>query len=88
MTDFAMAKCMTISSTLFQHKRSIYKCASHPAVYVLIRHHIMINSHQAPDITDFKSCMVANCGSEGCEKRDASYNTGLQSQELQNDKTI
>jgi len=48
----------------------------------------MINSHHATDSTDFKSCMVANCDSEGCEERDGSYNTGLEPQEQQNDKTI
>jgi hypothetical protein len=80
---------MAINSTLFQQKSiHLQMCRSPGGLSANQTDHIMINSHHATDITDFKSCMVANCDSEGCEDRDASCNTGLQLQEQQNDKAI
>jgi hypothetical protein len=89
LTDLAMARSMVINSILFQQKSiHLQMCRSPGGLSVNQTDHIMINSHHATDITDFKSCMVANCDSEGCEERDASYNTRLEPQEEQNYKTI
>jgi len=71
-----------INSTLFQHKSiHLQTCRSPGSLSANQTDRIMINSHHATDITDFKSCMVANSDSEGCGERDASYNTGLHTQE-------
>jgi len=68
MTDFAMARSMAINSTLFQHKSiHLQTCRSPGGLSAIQTDHIMINSHHTTDITDFKSCMVANSDSKGCE---------------------
>jgi hypothetical protein len=60
MTDFEMARSMAINSTLFQHK-SIHlpTCRSPGSLSANQTDHIMMNSHHATDITNFKSCVVA-----------------------------
>jgi hypothetical protein len=89
LTDLAMAGSMVINSILFQQKSiHLQTCRSPGGLSVNQTDHIIINSHHATDITDFKSCMVVNCDSVGCEERDASNNTGLEPQEQQNDKTM
>jgi hypothetical protein len=65
MIDFAITKNMTISSTLFQHKR-IHKETrrSLDGTKSNQTDHVMMDSRHATDILDVKSCRRAGCDSD------------------------
>jgi hypothetical protein len=62
MTDFAIARNMAKSSTLFQHKRihtETWRSPDEPTSNQT--DHVMIDSRHATDILDVKSCRGADC---------------------------
>ena len=65
MIDFAIAKKMAISSTLFQHKRIHKETGNSPNEFTSNQiDHVMIDYRHATSILDVKSCRGADCDSD------------------------